>query len=122
MTLNRTPCSLLEQTSRMKNTHWPPLPLDAWRDTRDTLQMWTQIVGKICLALTPRVNHFWNIALQVTSRGLQTPAMTFEGRAFTIVFAFVAHDLVILTAEGARRTVPLAPQPVADFYAGVMGA
>ena len=53
---------------------WPPLPFESWRDTRDTLQMWTQIAGKICLALTPRVNHFWNIAFHVTPRGLVTPA------------------------------------------------
>ena len=106
----------------MSSNPWPPLPLAAWRDTRDTLQMWTQVVGKICLALTPRVNHFWNIALQITPRGLQTPPMTFEGRALTIVFDFVAHELVILMADGTRRTVPLAPQTVADFYAGVMGA
>jgi hypothetical protein len=84
--------------------------------------MWTQIVGKVCLALTPRVNHFWNITLQVTARGLQTPSLTFEGRAFTMLFDFVAHELVITMADGTRRTVPLQPQTVADFYVGLMGA
>jgi hypothetical protein len=101
---------------------WPPLPLAPWRDTRDTLQMWTQIAGKVCLALTPRVNHFWNIALQITPRGLQTPAMPHDHRTFSMTFDFVAHELVILVSDGARRTVPLQPQTVADFYVGAMGA
>src|SRR4051812_5640360 len=108
--------------SMSTRTDWPALPLTDWRDTRDTLQMWTQIAGKICLALTPRVNHFWNIALQVMPRGLQTPAMTYEGRVLTITFDFVAHELVIQGSDGARRTVPLQPQTVADFYVGVMSA
>jgi hypothetical protein len=101
---------------------WPPLPLAPWRDTRDTLQMWTQIAGKIALALTPRVNHFWNIALQITPRGLQTPAIPHDHRSFTLTFDFVAHELVILVSDGTRRTVPLQPQTVADFYVGTMGA
>ena len=84
--------------------------------------MWTQVAGKIALALTPRVNHFWNVALQITPRGLQTPTLAYEDRALTLAFDFVAHELVIGDSEGARRTVPLHPQPVADFYVGVMGA
>lgn len=100
---------------------WPPLPLDDWRDTRDTLQMWTQIVGKICLALTPRVNHFWNIALQVTSRGLMTPPLPYQGRTFTMTFDFLEHALVIDTSDGARQSVPLRPETVADFYQRLMG-
>jgi Family of unknown function (DUF5996) len=100
---------------------WPPLPLDDWRDTRDTLQMWTQIVGKICLALTPRVNHFWNIALQVTSRGLMTPPLPYQGRTFTMTFDLLEHALVIDTADGARQSVPLRPETVADFYQRLMG-
>src|SRR5262245_48665162 len=106
----------------MAERAWPPLPLTDWRDTRDTLQMWTQIVGKICLALTPRVNHYWNIALQVTPRGLQTPSLVSQGVAFSMLFDFAAHELVIATANGTRRTVPLQPQTVADFYVGVMSA
>ena len=98
-----------------KNT-WPPLPLDSWRDTRDTLQMWTQIAGKICLALTPRVNHFWDIAFQVTPRGLVTPALPHAGRTFTMTFDFIAHELAIDTSDGLRETIPLRPQTVADFY------
>jgi len=101
---------------------WPPLPLAPWRDTRDTLHMWTQIAGKICLALTPRVNHFWNVALRIAPRGLETPSMPHDHRTFAMTFDFVAHELVILVSDGSRRTVPLQPQTVADFYVGVMGA
>ena len=106
----------------LEHMPWPPLPLASWRDTRDTLQMWTQIAGKIALALTPRVNHFWNIALQIVPRGLQTPAMAHDHRTFTLTFDFCAHELVIAVSDGTRRTVPLQPQTVADFYVGVMGA
>jgi Family of unknown function (DUF5996) len=100
---------------------WRPLPLDDWRDTRDTLQMWTQIVGKICLALTPRVNHFWNIALLVTSRGLMTPPLAYQGRTFTMTFDLLEHELAIDTSDGARQSIPLRPETVADFYRRLMG-
>jgi hypothetical protein len=99
---------------------WPALPLDSWRDTRDTLQMWMQIAGKICLERTPRVNHFWNIAFQITPRGLSTPPMPHSGRTFTMAFDFLAHELVIETSDGARETIPLKPQTVADFYRTTM--
>jgi Family of unknown function (DUF5996) len=95
---------------------WPPLPLDPWRDTRDTLQMWMQIAGKICLARTPRVNHFWNIAFQITPRGVTTPPMPHGSRFFTLTFDFLAHELVVETSDGSRNTIPLQPQTVADFY------
>jgi hypothetical protein len=95
---------------------WPALPLDEWRDTRDTLHMWTQMVGKICLALTPRVNHFWNIALQVTARGLMTPPLPFGTRTFTMLFDFVAHELAIVFSDGTREAIPLRAQTVAEFY------
>ena len=104
----------------MTERTWPSLPLDSWRDTRDTLQMWTQIVGKICLALTPRVNHFWNIALQITPRGLMTPALPYGDRTFTLTFDFVAHELVIQISDGTREVLPLRPQTVADFYRALM--
>lgn len=99
---------------------WPPLPLEPWRDTRDTLQMWMQMAGKICLALTPRVNHFWNITFQITPRGLMTPPLRHGGRTFTMTFDFLAHELAIDTSDGARRTIPLRPQTVADFYRSLM--
>src|SRR5436190_1203408 len=100
---------------------WPPLPLDSWRDTRDTLQMWSQIVGKICLALTPPVNHFWNIALQVTSRGLTTPPLPYKGRTFTMTFDFLQHALVIDTSDTARETLPLRAETVAAFHERLTG-
>ncbi len=99
---------------------WPKLPLDEWRDTCATLHMWTQVVGKVCLALTPRTNHFWNIAFQITPRGLSTPSMTYGGRALTITFDFVAHKLVIHASDGAIETLPLEPRTVADFYRQVL--
>src|SRR5262245_53673871 len=99
---------------------WPPLPLDAWRDTYATLHMWTQIVGKIALALTPRMNHFWNVALQITPRGLSTPLLRHGTRTFTMTFDFVAHDLVILTSDGAAEAIHLEPRSVMEFYKVVM--
>ncbi len=101
-------------------TLWPALPLDDWRDTRDTLQMWMQIAGKICLALTPRVNHFWNIALQITPRGLSTLPMRTGDRTCTLTFDFVSHEMVLLLSDGTRDAIPLRPQTVADFYRASM--
>src|SRR5215510_14644049 len=94
--------------------HWPVLPSATWPDTYPTLHMWTQIVGKICLALTPRTNHFWNMTLQVTSRGLATPLMHYRDRAFTITFDFIAHQLLIQSADGATEILSLEPRTVAD--------
>jgi hypothetical protein len=106
----------------MKNETWPPLPLSAWKETYATLHMWTQVVGKVCLALTPRTNHFWNIAFQVTSHGLATPLLRSGDRALTITFDFVTHQLVIQCSDGATETIPLEPRTVADFYRLVMDA
>ncbi|MEO6237246.1 MAG: DUF5996 family protein [Vicinamibacterales bacterium] len=106
----------------MKRDLWPALPLDGWRETRDTLQLWTQIVGKICLELTPRVNHFWNIALQVTSRGLLTPPLPYRERTVTMAFDFLEHALIIETSDGAREALPLRPEPVAAFYERLIAA
>jgi hypothetical protein len=95
---------------------WPALPLDSWRETRDTLHMYTQIAGKICLALTPRVNHFWNIAFKVVPHGLMTPVLPCNGRTFTMTFDLIEHRFVIETSDGMAETVPLEPRAVADFY------
>jgi len=97
-------------------TGWPPLPLESWRDTYATLHMWTQIVGKIVLARTPRMNHFWNVALHITPRGLVTPSLEHANGMFTITFDFVAHVLVIQTDRGRQETIPLEPRTVAAFY------
>ena len=98
---------------------WPPLPLDSWKDTCETLHMWTQIVGKVRLELTPLVNHWWNVPLYVTSRGLTTSIMPYGDRSFELRFDFLKHQLVLKTSDGALKTLPLAPKSVADFYPGV---
>src|SRR5579864_7248858 len=95
---------------------WPALPLSSWNDTRATLHMWTQIVGKVRLALTPKVNHWWNVPLYVTSRGLTTSQMPYAGRAFELCFDFFDHQLVLQSSDGTRKALPLAPRSVADFY------
>jgi hypothetical protein len=84
--------------------------------------MWTQIVGKIVLAQTARTNHFWNVTLQVTSRGLMTPLMPYHDRTFTMTFDFIAHQLVIECSNGTKETISLEPRTVADFYKLVMSA
>jgi hypothetical protein len=101
---------------------WPALPQEAWRDTYATLHMWTQVVGKVCLALTPRVNHYWNVTYQITSRGLATPTMTDGPRALTATFDFIDHRLVLQRSDGRVDRIPLQPQTVAEFYRLVMEA
>jgi hypothetical protein len=101
---------------------WPALPLDSWRGTYATLHMWTQIVGKVCLALTPLTNHFWNIAFRVTSTGLTTLPMKAGAGLMTIAFDFIEHRLVITRSDGRSEHVALTPQTVAHFYATVMDA
>ena len=95
---------------------WPSLPLDSWQETCATLHMWTQIVGKIRLRLTPLVNHWWNVPLYVTARGLTTSRIPYGSRAFELRFDFLAHQLVLETGEGTVRMLPLEARPVADFY------
>jgi hypothetical protein len=104
----------------MSNELWPALPLEEWRDTYATLHMWTQVVGKIRLEQTPLVNHWWNVPLYVTARGLTTSAMPYEGRTFEIDFDFVDHRLVIACDDGSTETIALAPRSVAEFYREVM--
>lgn len=99
---------------------WPPLPLDGWRDTLATVHMWTQVVGKVCIAFAPPLNHFWGIALQVTSRGLSTPPLWDGTRTFTITFDFVDQRLLLLCSDGATDSLRLEPRTVADFYHAVM--
>jgi hypothetical protein len=99
---------------------WPALPYGSWAETYATLHMWTQVVGKVALALTPRVNHFWNIAMVITSRGLATHTLQHRGRAFTITFDFIDHQLVIECSDGGVETVALRSQSVADFYQQTM--
>jgi hypothetical protein len=101
---------------------WPELPYGAWQGTRDTLQLWTQIVGKIRLAQTPWVNHSWHVPLYLTSRGLTTSPMAHGAHSFEIQFDFLEHVLDIAVSDGARRRLALKPRSVADFYGAVMSA
>ena len=104
----------------MDTSSWPALPLEEWQDTYATLHMWTQIVGKIRLALTPLVNHWWNVPLYLTARGLTTSGMQYEDRCFEIDFDFIDHQLLIKCDDGATDAIALAPRSVADFYREVM--
>lgn len=99
---------------------WPPLPLQDWEDTCVTLHMWTQIVGKIRLALAPHINHWWQVPLYVSSRGLTTSPMPYEAHTLTIEFNFLDHVLETRTSAGEEQYVTLAPRSVADFYEEVM--
>jgi uncharacterized protein DUF5996 len=100
---------------------WPPLPLDGWEDTRATLHLWTQIVGKTRLALAPMQNHWWQVASYVTTRGLGTSPMPYGDRTVELEFDFIDHLLVARTSDGVVRTLPLAPQSVAEFYEQFLG-
>lgn len=104
----------------MKIDAWPALPVADWQDTYATLHMWTQIVGKVRLTLTPLINHWWNSTLYVTSRGLTTSNIPYGNRAFEIDFDFIDHRLVIQTSDGSIKNLVLAPRSVADFYAELM--
>jgi hypothetical protein len=101
-------------------TGWPPLPLAAWADTRDTLHLWTQIVGKVRLALAPALNHTWQSPLYVNVRGLTTSLMPLGVRAVEMQFDFHRHVLDIQTTDGQNRQVSLEPRSVADFYTETM--
>ena len=103
----------------MPEETWPALPYEDWKDTYATLHMWTQIVGKVALALAPPLNHSWSIALQITPRGLVTRTLPHGERTFTIEFDFVDHQLRVRASDGAARTLPLQPRTVADFYRDV---
>jgi uncharacterized protein DUF5996 len=101
---------------------WPALPLEGWRDTYATVQLWSQLVGKIALRLSPLTNHYWNTALQVTPRGLATLPLTSDRRSLMITFDFLAHQLLLECSDGQDAKVSLEPRPVAEFYRLVMDA
>src|SRR6476620_11190075 len=107
---------------KIKAESWPALPLEEWEDTRATLHMWTQIVGKVRLAQTPLVNHWWNVPLYISARGLNTSAIPYRDRIFEIEFDFIDHKLLIECSDGTVKTLALRPQSVAAFYAEVMAA
>ncbi|MBV9211406.1 MAG: hypothetical protein JOZ52_12285 [Acidobacteria bacterium] len=95
---------------------WPSLPLEAWDETRATLHMWTQVVGKIRLAQSPHINHWWQVPLYLTARGLTTSPMPYDSRLFEIDFDFISHQLIIKTSDGQVSTLKLEPRSVAEFY------
>jgi Family of unknown function (DUF5996) len=101
---------------------WPRLRLSDWADTRDTLHMWTQIIGKVRMAHTPMVNHWWHVTLYVSPRGLTTAAIPHRDGAFDIEFDFLDHQLHLRASDGRRRQVALTPKPVARFYTQTMDA
>jgi hypothetical protein len=102
-----------------ESTTWPDLPYAAWKDTCETLHLWTQIVGKIRLAQTPWLNHSWQVAFYVSVRGLTTSPIAHGARIFQIDFDFIDHRLIISTSDGAQRQLLLRAQSVAEFYAEV---
>jgi hypothetical protein len=102
--------------------YWPSLPFAEWQDTATTLHMWTQIVGKIRLTLSPWTNHSWHVTLYVTARGLTTSPIPYGGSIFEIRFDFIDHELRVLKSDGAIRVLKLGPQSVAKFYGDVMNA
>src|ERR1700687_4784441 len=101
-------------------SRWPELPYAAWKDTCTTLQLWTQIAGKIPVALMPWLNHSWHVTLRVTARGLATPLISSGGRDFQIELDFIDHTLWIRTADGHYRQAMLRPVPVAELYSDLL--
>ena len=95
---------------------WPELPLSDWSETCETLHRWTQIVGKVRMTLTPLVNHWWNVTLYITSRGLATAPIPLGARTFDVTFDFCEHRLLIACSDGRTESLALAPMSVADFY------
>ena len=95
---------------------WPSLPWEKWKDTAGTLHMWMQIVGKTRLALTPLVNHWWNVTLYVTPRGLSTWSIPYHDDLFEIEFDFIDHRLHVRVCSGESKSLALRPQSVAAFY------
>jgi hypothetical protein len=101
---------------------WPALPYSEWKDTYATLHMWTQVAGKVRLALGANLNHCWGVAFYVTARGLTTSPIPYDQGTFEVHFDFISHSLEITTSLGESRAFPLAPRTVAEFYAEFMEA
>ena len=104
----------------MTHDRWPALPYEAWKDTYATLHLWLQIVGKVRLARMPWLNHCWQVTFYPSVRGLTTGSMPYGEEHLQIDFDFIAHELVVQTSRGERRSIALVPMPVADFYRALM--
>ena len=113
--VRRTGPSSLEHADNARRSRWPELPYVAWKDTCTTLQLWTQIVGKVRLAQTPWLNHSWHATLYLTSRGLTTSPIVHQERIFQIDFDFISHELLIAADDGSFRKLPLEEKSVAAF-------
>lgn len=109
-------------TDTTQSDAWPALRVQDWVATRGTLHMWTQIIGKIRLVHAPLVNHWWQVTLYVSPRGLTSSAIPAGDETFDIEFDFIGHRLQIRASDGGVRHVALEPKPVADFYAETIGA
>ena len=101
---------------------WPALPLNEWQETYHNLHMWTQIIGKVRLALTPNTNHWWNVPLYVNARGLTTSPIPYGRFVFEVQFDFIDHKLLIDRSDGVRKTLELKPCTVSEFYLEFMSA
>ncbi|HLG78017.1 MAG TPA: DUF5996 family protein [Ktedonobacteraceae bacterium] len=102
---------------------WPALPFHEWKETSETLHMWTQVVGKVRMSLSPHINHWWQVPLYVTARGLTTSLIPYHyQRAFEVQFDLTDHNLLILSSDGRSKILPLMPQSVAEFYEEFMTA
>jgi len=112
---------MARQEYRSAPSDWPDLPLSDWADTCATLHLWTQVVGKVRLAHAPMVNHWWQVPLYVTCRGLTTSPIPYDGRSFQVDFDFLDHTLRLQTSRGESDTMGLGPRTVADFYTELMG-
>ncbi|MUL81855.1 MULTISPECIES: DUF5996 family protein [unclassified Mycolicibacterium] len=108
--------------SAPSDNSWPALRVSDWEPTRDTLHMWTQIVGKIRLTHSPLINHWWQVTFYVSPRGLTTSSIPYRNRLFDMEFDFIDHMLAIRTSDGESRTVALTPRSVAEFYAETLAA
>src|SRR5271168_3439576 len=108
------------QPSTLNQNPWPELPLDAWQDTYATLHMWTQIAGKVRLALTPLINHWWEVPLYVNARGLTTSAIPYGDGIFEIQFDFIEHKLQIQNRWGPVRASPAEAQFVRGFHRPIL--
>jgi hypothetical protein len=101
---------------------WPPFPVEAWAQTGPTLHRWTQVVGKIRMALTPPQNHYWHVPLYISERGFATSPIPYGSELLAMEFDFVRHELALTTSWGPTHVMPLYARSVADFHAELMAA
>jgi hypothetical protein len=114
---------ITNNTSRRETAEtWPSLQFAEWSETLETLHMWTQIVGKVRLALSPPMNHWWQVPFYVVTRGLTTSPIPYQNSIFEVQFDFIDHNLLILTGDGTKKALPLIPRSVADFYQEFMAS